>query len=402
MAPRAGWGHDRQVRWIVVVATLTSLSIAGCGDSSDTSDETTYEQEALFELGDYDVGFVETQLTYTEVATGEPRTLDLRIWYPAQTDGEPTAIYSLAGAIEVPTGVARVEPAVAEGGPFPLAVYSHGNGADGLLAYPYGELFASHGWVVAAPNHTGNTALEALAGEGDPFARVALNRPHDITAAIDELESGLSGQPLEGRVATDAVFMFGHSFGAFTTLAVGGADLDVQAFTDACEDEDCEVLAEPETVAAFEAGFGDPRVVALGPQAPALAAFWKDGELAGIPVPTLLITSDRDELTPFEEEAQPAWSGLDDEDDLWVRIPEGGHYTFITICDDLTEGLLLAFRPNALNDGCGDDFIPVSIAVPPQAAYLLGFARLHVLGESGWASILRDEVFEESFVVSTH
>ena len=111
---------------------------------------------------------------------------------------------------------------------FPFAVYSHGNGGEGLLAYPYGELMASHGWIVVGPNHTGNTAFDFLETP-DPGTRSALDRPNDITAVIDEFEAGLSGDELAGKADTSGVFVFGHSFGGYTTFTSGGADVDFDA-----------------------------------------------------------------------------------------------------------------------------------------------------------------------------
>ena len=46
------------------------------------------------------------------------------------------------------------------------------------------------------------------------------------------------------------------------------------------------------------------------------------------------------------------------------------------------------FRPNAVEDGCGEDFIDTREAIPVLAAYPLAFGRLHVLGEERWEDVL--------------
>ena len=116
----------------------------------------------------------------------------------------------------------------------------------------------------------------------------------------------------------------------------------------------------------------------------------------------MLMSGRLDQTTTYEEQAVPAWMGIDHPDDFWVEMPEGAHFTFITICHDLTEDLLLFFRPDANEDGCGPGFIPTTEAVPVLAAYVLGFGRRHVLGETEWDAILKGPPLgnEGDFVVT--
>jgi predicted dienelactone hydrolase len=401
----------------VCAVAFLFISINGCSDStSDTGAGGTAGSggmggganvDELFAPGPYEVGYREFPITYTAAATGADRELLLRVWYPAVADsGADQARYTLSNdviSIDLAAGIALDAPPVNEESGFPFVVHSHGNGAEGLLAYPYGELMASHGWILVAPNHTGNTAFDFLAMP-DPGTRSALDRPHDITAVIDEFESGLSGDELAGKADTSSVFVFGHSFGGYTTFTSGGADVDFDAANEGCDGSmsaSCEVLADPDVEAAYRAGFGDPRVVALAAQAPALVSI-AEGELAALEVPTMLMTGRLDQTTTYEEQAVPAWMGIDHPDDFWVEMPEGAHFTFITICHDLTEDLLLFFRPDANEDGCGPGFIPTTEAVPVLAAYVLGFGRRHVLGETEWDAILKGPPLgnEGDFVVT--
>ena len=127
---------------------------------------------------------------------------------------------------------------------------------------------------------------------------------------------------------------------------------------------------------------------------------YADGSLAALKVPTLLQSGRRDATTTQTEQAQPAWEGLDHPDDLWVELPDGGHLSFISICDDLEKGLLDAFQPGNEDDGCGESFTPVAQAVPALAAYLLAFANLHVLGQEDWRPILTGEPLDASVEVT--
>ncbi len=375
---------------VAVSAAALFFFVAGCG-SSDSAPATGNVDE-LFSRGPYDVGYREMAITYSDAASMAPRELPLRVWYPADPgSGAEPARYAVAGVIDI-TADALDAPPVTEDPNLPFVIYSHGNGGEGLLAYPFGELMASHGWILVGPNHTGNTALELASGMGDPGALVALNRPLDISAIIDEFESGLGGDDLEGKAGVDlGVFLFGHSFGGYTTFTAGGADVDYDSLAADCQgmsSETCDVINDPNVAAVYRAGFGDSRIVALAPQAPALVAI-ADGELASLGIPTMLMTGRLDRTTTQEESAEPSWAGIDHPDDLWVEMPLGAHYSFITVCHDLTPDILGLFISGADQDGCGEDFIDTRESVRVLAAYLLAFGRLHVLGETEWDPILR-------------
>ena len=109
-----------------------------------------------------------------------------------------------------------------------------------------------------------------------------------------------------------------------------------------------------------------------------------------------------DKTTPHETQAGPAWDALANPNDLWVEMPKGAHYSFITICHDLDSDLVELFQEGADEDGCGDAFTPTTETVPTLAACALGFANWHLLGEKKWKPILRGKPFAKGFAVETH
>lgn len=66
-------------------------------------------------------------------------------------------------------------------------MYSHGSGGQRYLASDYTETISSHGYIVVAPDHTGNTAIERVAQVPIDRDRVALDRPLDVIAVIDAM-----------------------------------------------------------------------------------------------------------------------------------------------------------------------------------------------------------------------
>ena len=387
-------------------AALLTSACSSDEDPTDPSQPAPGEQPAdvqeLLAPGASAVGYIEHELSYLPPGATQQRTVPLSIWYPAIDGGEAHKQYKVGGIVELPEErMALDAPAIADGA-HPLAVYSHGSNGEGLLGYPYAELFASHGWVVVAPSHSGNTVGDAIAGSSDPFARVGFHRPLDVTATIDWIEDGAAGTQLAGGVLTDRVFQFGHSFGGYTTFTLGGVNLDVDVLAAGCSATDCAIYDDPAVEAAYRAGFRDDRIAAIAPQAPAFVGFYAQGALASLDVPTMLMSARRDITTSDAQNAQPAWAGLDHADDIWVELPDGGHLSFLSICDDIDPAVLAGLVPTAASDGCGDDFSSVTEMIPVLAGYLLGFARSHILDESAWDAVVRGAPLHPDIAIALH
>ena len=119
------------------------------------------------------------------------------------------------------------------GRPSPVILFSHGLGGS-REGYSYlGRHWASHGYASVHLQHIGSDdrvwrdepaenrmpAMRRAAGN----LAAAVNRPLDVRFALDTLtRENAEGGALAGRLDLDRVGMAGHSFGAFTTLAVVG------------------------------------------------------------------------------------------------------------------------------------------------------------------------------------
>jgi predicted dienelactone hydrolase len=248
--------------------------------------------------GPYPVGV--TGVVFVDGARERP--LRTEVWYPAAdsardlppapiTDFVDPSLAPLLADSTVPLVAVR-DAAISPDAPFPLVAFSHGNGGIRFQNTFQVERLASHGFVVVAPDHTGNTLLDL--GD-DPMS--AENRPLDISFLYDELSRATAEPdgPFAGWVDTTRPFgVTGHSFGSFTSLSVASAD--------------------PRVGAALP-------MAAPGPIAPSYSA------------PTLLMLATEDKTIGLELNAaiRGAYDSLPGPRWL-VEVVDAGHYSFTIAC----------------------------------------------------------------------
>lgn len=319
---------------------ILTLSLIACsGEPTDTAtvDSWTAPDDPV---GAWLAGTLED-----EVVGRSGVNLPLQVWFPASSGDADVAEYGgflPGGAVD--DGV----PACEE--PRPAVVFSHGNGGIRYQSYFLTEHLARHGYVVIAPDHTGNTLADNSVDRGE----LALRRPEDVSDAFDWLAAAAadSASPLAGCIDPDEGFaIMGHSFGGYTTLAVAGAPLDLAALTSTCGTGDdflcgAEVAWEAAHPGDSSGDLSDDRVWAAVPLAPAGALALVE---SGITVPTLAIGGFEDTLTTWEEQLQPIYAGLTTEQRALAGLVDVGHYTFTDFC---ASGF----------DGCGPESLDVPTA----------------------------------------
>jgi predicted dienelactone hydrolase len=298
------------------------------------------------------------------------RYLPLEVWYPVDAPDAygPFTGYSLQNIVTLPSELAHENAAVSAGGARPLVVFSHGSGGIAIQSLRLMERLASHGFVVVAPNHTGNTTADGSAVPPTSVspAQALLDRVPDVTFVITHMASlaAAPADPFFGRIDASNVGVAGHSLGGFTALAVKSG---------------------------YSGNLPDARVKAIMPIAPSASAL-TDPELTSITVPTLFMTGTLDPLLADEVRA----AGLIQSSPFNYRADVVGaiHTHFANICDIANALIGAGFLPGQwpsigagalvapYNDTCIPPAFPIAEATRLQNLYATAFFRRHLLGQT--------------------
>ncbi|MBX9669917.1 MAG: hypothetical protein K2X93_20005 [Candidatus Obscuribacterales bacterium] len=193
------------------------------------------------------VGFSVFSTTYTYKEHQIP--YKVAIWYPAVTNAHGTYSYKIGPSkiqAEISLGAKALD------GRFPIVFYSHGATGAGTSSFFICEQLARNGYIVAAPDFL-DTVCVARIDETIPFdgylhlktnryiqwlRQVGLNkaakegrsiysyRPEQLTQVIEKVLSMNEKEDsiLFGHIDKEKLALFGHSFGAWTSLLVAGIE----------------------------------------------------------------------------------------------------------------------------------------------------------------------------------
>ncbi|MCB0965614.1 MAG: dienelactone hydrolase family protein [Ilumatobacter sp.] len=295
-----------------VPATTSPATTAPSATSAPTADAA--EPFTPVDDGPYDVG---VQTITLDDDPSRPLTVD--VWFPLDASIETATLtpaqYTMLPGVyyESPLAFAATPDATSADGPFPLVVYSHGSGGLRYIHSAYTEALASHGYVVAAPDHTGNTAVERITGGGDDPAVISLDRPNDVRRVIDAMTdpADVTAGSAAANVDPEQIVVTGHSFGGFTTIAMAiGYTNDLGDFA------------------------ADDRVDAIVPLAPAVSSnSFSDDALATIDVPMMVVVGTDDVTTPVDPNVTRLWDNATLSSPSYrVELVAGEHQSFTDLC----------------------------------------------------------------------
>ena len=201
----------------------------------------------------------------------------------------------------------------------PVVLFSHGFAGTRLQSRFLCTHLASHGYVVAAPDHAGNTFLDLNLFK---VTQSSIDRPQDLRVALDKLaeEAASPASSLYGRLDGRRAAAVGHSFGGYTALATVGGWLDLR-------EKKARGDAKPSDPDYME--FDDPRIVAAVALTPVMKPFFTPESVRGVRKPVLIVGASLDTQTSPRLHQEPLFAALGGERYLGV-IDGATHFNF---CD---------------------------------------------------------------------
>jgi predicted dienelactone hydrolase len=313
------------------------------------------------------------------VDASRDRTLRVDIWYPADSiDGLSLTGYSPIPSIDFtfPSEVAYDSPNMADGS-FPLIASSHGTKFYSTAQASVNEHLASHGFVVAAPNHTLNSRDDVFNGTNISETAIAPDRPTDISFVLDQMidMSGDEDSRFFGRIDSDKIGATGLSFGGVTTFAThtGSSAINV----------------EP-----------DERIKAIMPMSSGAYSWLGLSERnLDVTIPTLMVNGSAD---PTRSSNSRAFNALTVEPRYQVIIDRAYHLSSMDVCDwrdyadanNAPDALTDFFNEMAFSSSrntCASFAIDNNEAIKLTGMYAVSFFNTHLNDELGYTPYLTQD-----------
>ena len=241
------------------------------------------------------------------------------VWYPADVTDGHTVVgpYSMPATRNAPLAERR----------FGLILISHGTGGHRLGHRGTAVRLARAGYVVAAPEHSGDNWRDArYSGTMENWVR----RPRQLGALLDRL---LGDRDFGPRIDPERIAAIGHSAGGYSVLALVGGRADMRVLARHCtrfRDRDpvfCSYGRPGGTTGGMLSDLTDRRIRAAVAVAPTGALFGP-GAFAQVTAPVQIHRLGRDRVLrrPWHEDNIMRLLG---DSARLVLHPEAHHFAFI-------------------------------------------------------------------------
>ncbi|MBD1851114.1 alpha/beta hydrolase [Leptolyngbya sp. FACHB-711] len=235
----------------------------------------------------------------------------------------------------------------------PLIVISHGLGSD-RTSYGYlARQLASHGFVVAVPEHPGSNAQQLQALISGSASQVTspnefIDRPLDIKYLLNRLDALNRNNPrFRGRFNVQQVGVIGQSLGGYTALALAGGRINSAQLTEECARSESETLNLSLLLQCRAAELSlpipnlkDDRVKAIIAINPIGSSLIGAADFAAIQIPVMLVSSSADTVSPALLEQIVPYSWLTTPNKYLVMLQGGTHFSTISKDETRSEDLV--------------------------------------------------------------
>lgn len=244
-------------------------------------------------------------------------------FYPATGPAHWSRVegYRVEAGFEAPIAMGR----------FPLLMLSHGNTGTPLALHDLATALARKGFVVVAVVHPGDNAHDhsRLGTLSNLYGR-----PLQISAAIS---ATLNDKLLAPYVNAEQVGVIGYSAGGETALILSGARPELDRLRRYCEErpldaDACKMRGQLIADRDDLLPAADSRIKALLLMAPLSLMFGRHA-LAGVKVPALIYSGDRDQLLAIDKNAAALARKLPRSPDYRL-LAGAGHFIFMAPCDE--------------------------------------------------------------------
>lgn len=271
--------------------------------------------------------------TYNFKDTVRNRPVVTEVWYPTDDDYSKADSSYAYPFIHIPTIFYATVPKRK----FPLVMISHGTGGGRKTLEWLADILVSHGFVVAAVDHYGNTYDNKIAID---FV-TPWERPQDISYALTQL---LKDKTIGPAIDANRIGAAGFSIGGYTVIALAGGKLDLSALENFSNTrQGIKEMTLPEfpnlkqtldgtaVYNSFKSSppLKDARIKAFFAICPAAGqGFPSAAQFKDITAPLYIVGAQSDSIAPVQTNAK-YYHGLIKGSQLFIVAGKVGHYVFL-------------------------------------------------------------------------